>query len=464
MAAELATKKDRSDRRYYGAETSRARENFQATGVSLGAYPHFISALALVKKAAAGANLDLGALDDKAASAIIRACDEIIEGGLPDQFPLDILQGSDTSFNMNVNEVVATRATEILRSSGNEKCAVVHPNDHVNLSQSTNDVVHTAMRIATINLSRGLCGVLKQMEDALQRKSEEFADVVKIGRTCLQDAVPMTLGQEFEGYASIVAMMRESIEEEDARLTEVNLGGTAVGTGFATPGGYQCTVLRRLSEFSGHSLRAPRSLFGATQNDEGLAILSGKLKTLAVSLSKIAGDLSLLSSGPQAGLREIGLPTLQAGSSMMPGKVNPVVPMFVNQVAYIVTGYDVALSMAVEGGQLDLNANGAAIAYCLLESFKLLTNAVNIFTHRCIGGITANREVCLTYARGSVGLATALKPLLGYKTAAAVAEEALTTDKTVLEVVIERGLLDDKTAVDILSPERLMGPGKTTPG
>ena len=448
--------KELPDGAYYGIQTLRALENFSVTNVSLKAYPQLIKALAMVKKAAAAANLQLGVLTEKMASAIIQAADEIIGGKFLDQFPIDILQATNTSFNMNMNEVLANRASEILGGVKGEY-KIVHPNDHVNKSQSTNDVANTATKIACIVLARQLVQTLGELEDALRSKADEFADVIKIGRTCLQDAVPMTLGQEFEGYASIVAMMREYIQSTEKVLSEINLGGTAVGTGINAPRGYRQVALKKLSEFSGCSLRGARSLFGATQNEEAVAILSGKLKTLAVSLSKIASDLTLLSSGPQAGLNEINLPALQPGSSIMPGKVNPVVPMLVNQVAYVVSGHDLAISMAIAGGQLEVNANGPVIDYCILESFRILIHAIEVFTQKCVPGIT----VCEAYAKRNAGVATVLIPLFGYETAASVAREAIDRKVTVVEIVVERGLLDREKAEELLLPNNLIGPTGT---
>ena len=460
IESDFLGEKELPDGAYYGIQTLRALENFSVTNVPLKAYPQLIKALAMVKKAAAAANLQLGVLTEKVASAIIQAADEIIEGKFLDQFPIDILQATNTSFNMNMNEVLANRASEMLGGAKGEY-QVIHPNDHVNKSQSTNDVASTASKIACILLTRQLVQALKELEDALRRKAEEFADVIKIGRTCLQDAVPMTLGQEFEGYASIVGMMRESVLSTEKVLSEINLGGTAIGTGLNAPRGYRRIALKKLNEISGCSLRGARSLFGATQNEEAVAILSGKLKTLAVSLSKIASDLSLLSSGPQAGLNEINLPALQPGSSIMPGKVNPVVPLLVNQVAYLVSGYDLAISMAIAGGQLEVNANGPVIDYCILESFKILIHAVEVFTNKCVTGITANREICEAYAQQSAGLATALIPLFGYETAASVAREAIARKTTVVEIVVERGLLEKEKAEKLLLPTNLIGPTGT---
>ena len=452
--------KELPDGAYYGIQTLRALEDFSVTNIPLKAYPQLIKALAMVKKAAATANLQLDVLQNEVASAIIQAADEIMAGKFLDQFPIDILQATNTSFNMNMNEVLANRASEILGGAKGEY-KIVHPNDHVNKSQSTNDVASTATRIACILLTRQLVQALKELEDALRQKAEEFSDVIKIGRTCLQDAVPMTLGQEFEGYASIVGMMMESIQSTEKVLSEINLGGTAVGTGINAPRGYRRIAIKKLNEISGCSLRGARSLFGATQNEEAVAILSGKLKTLAVSLSKIASDFSLLSSGPQAGLNEINLPALQAGSSIMPGKINPVVPMLVNQVAYVVSGHDLAIFMAVAGGQLEVNANGPVIDYCILESFKILIHAIEVFTKKCVVGITANREVCEAYAKRSAGLATVLIPLFGYETAASVAREAIARKTTVIEIVVERGLLDRKKAEELLLPNNLIGPTGT---
>jgi len=449
--------KELPDGVYYGIQTLRALENFSVTNIPLKAYPQLIKGLAMVKKAAATANLEMGILEEKVASAIIAAADEIIDGKLLDQFPIDVLQATNTAFNMNMNEVLANRAGEILGEAKGQY-RTVHPNDHVNRSQSTNDAALTATRIVCIILIRQLVQALKDLEDTFRRKSEEFSDVIKIGRTCLQDAVPMTLGQEFEGYASIVNTMNESILATEKMLAEVNLGGTAVGTGIGAPRGYRWIAVKKLAEFSGCPLREARSLFGATQNEEAVAMLSGKLKVLALSLSKIAGDLSLLSSGPQAGLHEINLPALQPGSSIMPGKVNPAVPMLVNQVAYIVAGYDLAISMAIEGGQLEVNANGPVIDYCILESFKILTRAIEALTNKCVAGITANREVCEAYARESVSSATALVPLFGYETAASVVKEALIRKTTIVDIVVERGLLDRKKAERLLLPTNLTGP------
>lgn len=442
---------------YYGIQTLRALELFHTTGVPASAHPHFIGALAMVKKAAAAANQELGVLDKDIASAIIQACNEVVSGQFLAQFPLDILQATDTSFNMNINEVLANRASEILGGQKGEY-KLVHPNDHVNRSQSTNDVVHTALKVACIHLGRQLCEALQQLAEAYQRKAKESFGVIKMGRTCLQDAVPMTLGQEFQGYGSIIMAMRESICKEEPTLSIVNLGATAVGTEVNASPEYRRVAVQKLSEFSECSLQGASDLFGATQNEEAVALLMGRLKTLAVSLSKMASDLALLSSGPQAGLQEIKLSALQPGSSIMPGKVNPVVPMLMNQVAYIVTGYDVAVSMAVAGGQLELNANGSAIGYCVLESFKLLLSAIDMLTNHCVAEITVNREACEAYARRSASAATALVPLLGYEKAASIAKDALASGRPVLEVVVEQGLLDRRRAEEILDPWRLIGP------
>ncbi|MFN8204658.1 MAG: aspartate ammonia-lyase [Solirubrobacteraceae bacterium] len=442
---------------YWGAHSQRATAGIAAGAGPLGAYARLTDAVVLVKKAAAAANAELGVVAPQIGDAIAQACDELLAGELRDQLIVDVLAPSDTSYNMNVNEVLANRASEILGSPLGTY-APVHPLDHVNRSQSTNDVIHTALHIVAVGLVEAVDAALAQLEDSFERKAAEHADVVRMGRTCLQDALPITFGQVWGGYASAVRASRLALARELEPLAVVNLGATAVGTGFNAPSGYRALALARLSEYSGRSWREPESLVGATQNDEPMAFLMGRARVVGLSLSKIATDLKLMGSGPVAGFNEIRLPAVQSGSSIMPGKVNPVVPMLVNQTAYLVAGYDDAVSFAVSDGELELNAHGSMIVYCLLEAFGLLERAARTLAAACVDGIEVNAETCAQMTARSPVLATALLPVTGYDAASKVAYAALEQCRPVADVVADMGLLDRKAAHTLLDPTNFLAP------
>ncbi|HID38467.1 MAG TPA: aspartate ammonia-lyase [Calditrichaeota bacterium] len=443
---------------YYGIQTLRALDNFNITGVPLSHYPKLIEALVTVKMAAAKANYDLNLLDKKLADTIVKSCCDILNGKLHTQFVVDMIQGgAGTSTNMNANEVIANRALELM---GYEKgqYEYCHPNNHVNLSQSTNDAYPTALKIALINSNQELLEVLGELITSLQIKGDEFAHMIKMGRTQLQDAVPMTLGQEFTAYA---ATLKEEVDrlEQNARLfLEVNMGGTAIGTGINTDPRYSNKVIEHLRDITGLDITLAPNLVEATQDTGAFVMYSSALKRLALKLSKIANDLRLLSSGPRAGLYEIVLPKMQPGSSIMPGKVNPVIPEVVNQIAYKVIGNDLTVSMAAEAGQLELNVMEPVIAQSLFESLEMLKNGMSTFMQRCIDGITANEERMLDMVKNSIGLVTALNPILGYEKCTEIAKEALTRDKGVYELVLEKGWLSKKELDKLLAPETMLSP------
>ncbi len=446
------------DDKYYGIHTARALKNFALTGRPI--HPELVEALVTVKKAAALTNREIGALDKRIANAIIDACDEILAGAIRDQFVVDAMMGgAGTSANMNANEVIANRALELL---GEPKggYGLIHPLDHVNRHQSTNDVFPTAVRIAAIRLLKPVTEQFAQLQTALQEKEEEFSKVVKVGRTQLQDAVPVTLGQEFGAWAQAISRDRWRLYKAEERLRQVNIGGTAVGTGLNAPKAYIFICIERLRELTGMGLSRAEYMMDPTQNCDVFVEVSGLLKTAAVNLTKIANDLRLLSSGPRAGLGEIMLPAVQAGSSMMPGKVNPVIAEAVNQVAYQIMANDLAITLAAQGGQLELNAFLPLIAKNLFEMLDLLNNVLPIFIHQCIKGITANTEVCLEKLSGSYSLITALSRYLGYDQATYVASLCAKTGKTVQEVVLEEKLMDEQKLKEILKPELLTTPNK----
>ncbi|WP_112266016.1 aspartate ammonia-lyase [Lentzea terrae] len=447
---------------YWGVHTLRATENFPITGTSISAYPHLVEALAAVKEAAALANEELGLLDSAKADAIAEACREIRAGKLLDQFVVDVIQGgAGTSTNMNANEVVANRALELLGHSKGEY-SLLHPNEDVNLGQSTNDVYPTAVRIATIFAVRGLLDAMAVLQEAFARKAVEFRDVLKMGRTQLQDAVPMTLGQEFSTYAVMLDEDRARLAEAVLLIHEINLGATAIGTGLNAAPGYAEAARRHLAAITGLELVTAANLVEATQDCGAFVQMSGVLKRIAVKLSKTCNDLRLLSSGPRAGFGEINLPPVQAGSSIMPGKVNPVIPEVVNQVAFEVIGNDVTVTMAAEAGQLQLNAFEPIILHSLSESITHLRAACLTLAERCVDGITANTEVLRAAVENSIGLVTALNPYIGYAAATDIAREALATGRGVAELVLEKGLLPAQRLADLLRPEVVAGHGPAT--
>lgn len=445
---------------YYGVQTLRAMENFNISGVTLNYFPSLIEALSMVKEAAAEANYELGLLSQSVRDAIVLACHEIQNGKFHDQFVVDMIQGgAGTSTNMNANEVIANRALEIL---GCEKgdYALCHPNNHVNLSQSTNDAYPTSVKIALYNSNRKLVAVLKTLVESLRRKGEEFSHVLKMGRTQLQDAVPMTLGQEFESYAV-------TLEEEIARLNmnatlflEINMGATAIGTGINSEPGYSEKVTRHLRRITGLDLVLASNLVKATQDTGAFVMYSSAMKSMAIKLSKICNDLRLLSSGPRAGIHEINLPPMQPGSSIMPGKVNPVIPEVVNQIAFKVIGNDLTVTMASEAGQLELNVFEPVIVHSIFESVEMLINGMNTLRFRCIDGITANEEHCRSMVENSIALVTALVPRIGYKAANELAKEALSSGESVYSLVLSKNLLSKEKLDQILVPEKMLRPGK----
>ncbi len=435
---------------YYGAESLRAAHNFQITGkvMSMG----FIINIARIKKAAAIVNSKYGFLDKDVGEAIVKACDEIVNGRLLNEFIVDPIQGgAGTSANMNANEVIANRAEELLGGKIGEY-RLCHPNDHVNMAQSTNDVIPTAGHLTTLDLLNELINSLKKLYQALEEKAEEFDHIIKMGRTQLQDAVPMRLGQSFSAYACAVSRSINQLEKIYPLMLTINLGATAIGTAINASPEYLKNITAQLSDISGYELVQSDNLFDATGNQDSFVIVSGTLKACAVTLSKISNDLRLLSSGPRTGIGEITLPTKQKGSSIMPGKINPVIPEVVSQVAFLVAGHDVTISMAVEAGQLELNAFEPVMFYALFESITTLTGAVNTLTENCIKGIVANEKRCLELTESSIGIVTALAVHIGYKKAEEIAKEALETGKNVRDLVRSKKLLDEKTlekALDI---------------
>jgi len=440
---------------YWGIHSLRALENFPITGIPIGISPYLVEALASVKEAAATANNELGLLDDERFAAIRGACEEVRAGLLHEEFVVDVIQGgAGTSSNMNANEVIANRALELM---GHKKgdYHVIHPNEHVNLSQSTNDVYPTAVKIAIIMATHALLEAMLILENSFAAKADEFHDVIKMGRTQLQDAVPMTLGQEFRTYSVMISEDRSRLSEAVMMLHEINLGATAIGTQLNAPKGYVPIACDHLAQLTSLPLVSAVDLIEATQDCGAFVQLSGVLKRVAVKLSKICNDLRLLSSGPRAGLCEINLPAVQAGSSIMPGKVNPVIPEVVNQVAFQIIGHDVTVTMAAEAGQLQLNAFEPIICYSLSAGLSRLREAILVLSTRCVDGITANVELMRAEVENSIGLVTALNPYIGYAAATDVAKEALATGRGVAELVLEKGLMPPEKLAAILQPEIL---------
>lgn len=442
---------------YYGIQTLRAVENFPITGYRLD--ESLIIALAIVKKSAAQANLAIGQLPPQIAHAIIQAAEEIIAGKLHDQFIVDPIQGgAGTSINMNANEVIANRALEILnKEKGNYQ--MISPNSHVNMSQSTNDVFPTAIHIAVLSKLDVLIQEMEQMHQSFMNKAEEFKHILKMGRTHLQDAVPIRLGQEFEAYARVLHRDIERIRHSRQHLYEVNMGATAVGTGLNADPEYIEKVVEFLRNNSGFPLKKAEHLVDATQNTDTYSEISSALKVCMINMSKIANDLRLMASGPRAGLNELILPARQPGSSIMPGKVNPVMAEVVNQVAFQVIGNDHTISLASEAGQFELNVMEPVLVFNLLQSIKIMTNAFRVFRTYCLNGIKANEERMKEYVEKSVGVITAINPHVGYETASAIAKEALETGKSVRSLCLEKGILTEEELNKILDPYEMTNPG-----
>ncbi len=448
---------------YYGVQSMRAADNFKITGITLSSNPAFIDSLAYVKKAAAITNMKLGLLDEKIGNAISLACDKIIEGNYYDQFIVDMMQGgAGTSTNMNANEVIANLALEISGYSKSEY-SKINPNDHVNMSQSTNDTYPTAFRIALYMSIEHLLDCIEVLKKSFRKKESEFSKIIKLGRTQLQDAVPMTLGQEFGAYAETIDEDMKRIKEARKLITEINMGATAIGTGINSHIDYSDIICNELRTITGLPLSLSRDFIEATSDTGAYIQVSGVLKRYAVKLSKICNDLRLLSSGPRAGFNEINLPPMQPGSSIMPGKVNPVIPEVVNQVAFQVVGNDLTITMAAEAGQLELNVMEPVIAFRLFDTINILKNASRTLSEKCINGITANEAVCRYYVEHSIGLITALVPYLGYDVCSEIAKEALKNDRSVYQLVLEKNIIS-KDALDVIMlPENMAGLRKKRP-
>lgn len=443
---------------YYGVQTQRAINNFKISNDKFSDHPEFIKAFAYVKKAAAQANYELGMLDGKINAAIAQVCDELIAGQWHDQFPIDMIQGgAGTSANMNVNEVIANRALEIL---GHQKGEYQYcsPNDHVNLSQSTNDAYPTAIRLAFYNLNKSLVERLGLLVDAFRNKAAELNDVIKMGRTQLQDAVPMTMGQEFNAFANTLKEEVLRMNTNAALFLEINMGATAIGTGLNAHPEYAQKCTNILAQMSGAPVVLAEDLVEATPDTGAYVIYSSAMKRMAVKLSKICNDLRLLASGPRAGLYEINLPPMQPGSSIMPGKVNPVIPEVVNQVCFKIIGNDLTVTFAAEAGQLQLNVMEPVLTQCIMESINFLKNAMDTLREKCVVGITANKDVCLNMVKNSIGIVTALNPYIGYKNSTMIAKEALETGRSVYDLVLKYELLNQEKLDAILAPENMLNP------
>lgn len=443
---------------YYGVQTLRAIENFMISGVTLNFHPVIIQALAMVKMAAAKTNNELGLLSKPVTDAIVQACSEIINGKLHTHFIVDMIQGgAGTSTNMNANEVIANRALEILGYEKGEY-KYCHPNNHVNLSQSTNDAYPTSVKIALILANRTLTEVLKELIQSFHNKAKEFSHIIKMGRTQLQDAVPMTMGQEFEAYAVTLGEEVERLEQNVKLFLEVNMGATAIGTGINSHPDYSKKVVSHLRDITKMEIVLANNLVEATQDTGAFVMYSSAVKRLAVKLSKICNDLRLLSSGPRTGINEIHLPPMQPGSSIMPGKINPVIPEVVNQIAFKVIGNDLTVTLAAEAGQLQLNVFEPIIVESLFESIEMLKNGMMTLKQKCVDGITVNEDRCRSLVENSIGLVTALNPVLGYEISTQLAKEALDKNKGVYELVLEKKLLSKAELDDLLKPENMIKP------
>jgi aspartate ammonia-lyase len=441
---------------YYGIQTARAVENYPISGMR--AHPTLIRAIGMVKEAAAEANRELGLVEEKVANAIIQSAQEVQQGKWNNEFVVDVFQaGAGVSFHMNSNEVIANRAVQILGGKLGDY-SKVHPNDHVNYGQSTNDVFPTSMRLATLLELEKLYPVLESLIAALEKKGKEFHDILKSGRTHMQDAVPMRLGQEFTAYAGAIRRCQHAIRTSADLLRELGLGGSAVGTGINTHPDYREKAIASLSRISGQQLVPVDDMRYAMQSNLAMAAVSSALRNLALEVIRISNDLRMLSSGPNTGFAEINLPALQPGSSIMPGKINPVIPELAAMVSFQVVGNDVAVAMAVQGGQLELNVMMPTMAYSVLQSITISTNMLRQFTDKCVAGITANNNRCNFYVQATVSLATALNPYIGYAKAAEIAKEAVATGRSIIEIAREKKLLSEKEINEILDPVRMTEP------
>jgi aspartate ammonia-lyase len=442
---------------YYGVQTARALENFHISGVELRLYPNVIKAFAMVKMAAARANFDCGQFSREILTGIERACQEIIDGKLHDQFRLDVFQGgAGTSTNMNANEVIANRALELMGHKKGEY-QYCDPHDHVNGSQSTNDAYPSSLHVGMALGNAQLVAAMNELIAAFRKKGAEFSSILKMGRTQLQDAVPMTLGQEFEAFAATLGGEVHALERIQRVICEVNMGATAIGTGLNAPAGYAEACTKHLAAITGLPIYLAENLIEATQDTQAFVLYSSCMKSLAIKLSKVCNDLRLLASGPRCGLREINLPAKQPGSSIMPGKVNPVIPEVVNMVCFRVIGSDLTVTMAAEGGQLQLNVFEPVIAACIFEAQTMFINAARTLREHCVAGITANADVCRHYVEYSIGTVTALNPVIGYERSTELAAEAMKTGRGIMELIREKGILTEQQIAQVLDPIAMTG-------
>lgn len=460
VESDLIGSREISDECLYGVQTLRGIENFSISKYHLNEYPLFINGLAMTKMAAARANHELGLLTDEQFQAITQACREILEGRFHDQFPVDMIQGgAGTSTNMNANEVIANRALEIMGHAHGDY-AFCSPNDHVNCSQSTNDAYPTAIHLGMYATHLKLLPYLEDLIAAFRRKGEEFAHIIKMGRTQLEDAVPMTLGQTFNGFASILTDEIKHLNEAAADFLTVNMGATAIGTGICTEPGYAEKCIAALRDITGWDIRLSDDLVGATSDTSCLVGYASAMKRLAVKVNKICNDLRLLASGPRCGLGEINLPAMQPGSSIMPGKVNPVIPEVMNQICFKVIGNELCVTMAGEAAQMELNVMEPVMVQCCFESAELMMNGFRTLRTLCVEGITANEEHCINEVHHSIGVVTALNPVIGYKNSTKIAKEALETGKSVYQLILDHGILTKEEIDQILSPENMIHPVK----
>lgn len=460
VESDLIGSREISDECLYGVQTLRGIENFSISKYHLNEYPLFINGLAMTKMAAARANHELGLLTDEQFQAITQACREILEGRFHDQFPVDMIQGgAGTSTNMNANEVIANRALEIMGHAHGDY-AFCSPNDHVNCSQSTNDAYPTAIHLGMYATHLKLLPYLEDLIAAFRRKGEEFAHIIKMGRTQLEDAVPMTLGQTFNGFASILTDEIKHLNEAAADFLTVNMGATAIGTGICAEPGYAEKCIAALRDITGWDIRLSDDLVGATSDTSCLVGYASAMKRLAVKVNKICNDLRLLASGPRCGLGEINLPAMQPGSSIMPGKVNPVIPEVMNQICFKVIGNELCVTMAGEAAQMELNVMEPVMVHCCFESAELMMNGFRTLRTLCVEGITANEEHCINEVHHSIGVVTALNPVIGYKNSTKIAKEALETGKSVYQLILDHGILTKEEIDQILSPENMIHPVK----
>lgn len=460
VESDLIGSREISDECLYGVQTLRGIENFSISKYHLNEYPLFINGLAMTKMAAARANHELGLLTDEQFQAITQACREILEGRFHDQFPVDMIQGgAGTSTNMNANEVIANRALEIMGHAHGDY-AFCSPNDHVNCSQSTNDAYPTAIHLGMYATHLKLLPYLEDLIAAFRRKGEEFAHIIKMGRTQLEDAVPMTLGQTFNGFASILTDEIKHLNEAAADFLTVNMGATAIGMGICAEPGYAEKCIAALRDITGWDIRLSDDLVGATSDTSCLVGYASAMKRLAVKVNKICNDLRLLASGPRCGLGEINLPAMQPGSSIMPGKVNPVIPEVMNQICFKVIGNELCVTMAGEAAQMELNVMEPVMVQCCFESAELMMNGFRTLRTLCVEGITANEEHCINEVHHSIGVVTALNPVIGYKNSTKIAKEALETGKSVYQLILDHGILTKEEIDQILSPENMIHPVK----